>query len=271
MNDSGNEQSACLSSERQRIISEKVRKEGQVFIAQLASEFSVSVETIRRDINYLNKINSIRKVHGGAVAVNKNLHEEGYAQRVDIDREEKEKIGLYTSRFVKDNDVVAFDSGVTLDWLAQYIDGVKNITIIINSISALNILLNKHNNGDFTGKIIFLGGEVNCRNHYTLGGLTTDMLKNFSVDKAFIASTSISLNGVRMYDVNDGLFSSMLVKQAAVSYLLAASSKFGKESLYKVCDFNNIQHIITDNRNTIPTNLEKTICNAGVQLHIVEV
>lgn len=268
---SNSDQSGCLAKERQRIICEKALREGQVFIAQLAAEFSVSLETIRRDITYLNKMNVLHKVHGGAIPVIKNLHEEGYEQRALINTKQKEAIGRYAAECIKDNDVVAFDSGVTLDWLARCVQSVNNITIIINSISALNILQKKHNNGDFTGKIIFLGGEVHCQNYYTLGGITTELLGRFHVDKAFVSATSISINGLRMYDISDGMFTATLVKQAATSYLLAESSKFSKEAFYQICGFQDIQHIITDNQVTIPTPLERAMCSAGVELHIVEV
>lgn len=257
-----------LASERQRIILERAQRDGQVLITQLAEEFGVSGETIRRDINRLSEENCIHKVHGGAVPVAKNQQEAAREQRATQNLASKQAIGEYAAGFIEDNDVVAFDSGVTTDWLAQAVKGVNNVTIILNSVSALNILIQKHNNGEFTGKIIFLGGEVHCQNYYTIGGLTTNMLLPFSVDKTFFSATSISVSGPRMYDVNDGLFTSMLVEKAAISYLLADSSKFGKEALYKICNFSDIQHIITDDKYTLSPIVEKAISAAGVCLHI---
>lgn len=54
-----------LASERQRLICEKLQRDGQVLVSELAVEFHVSDETIRRDINALNDANRLRKVHGG--------------------------------------------------------------------------------------------------------------------------------------------------------------------------------------------------------------
>ena len=53
-----------LASERQRLICEKLQRDGQVLVSELAVEFHVSDETIRRDINALNDANRLRKVHG---------------------------------------------------------------------------------------------------------------------------------------------------------------------------------------------------------------
>lgn len=258
-----------LASERQRIILESAHRDGQVLVGQLAIELNVSDETIRRDISYLNEVGAIRKVHGGAVPIVTNQFEDTYEIRVDIDREEKEKIGRYANQFIKSNDVIAIDSGATLDWLALAIGGVENLTIITCSISAVNILVKKKGNGEFSGRIIFLGGEVNCRSNAVEGGLTNEMLSRFSIDKAFIAATSISSNGVRMYHLEDGMFSSLLIKNAAMVYILSASHKFGKESLYKVCDLEAANHMITDDKRKIPPKLLKSLIEAGVQLHVV--
>lgn len=258
-----------LATERQRIILEATHRDGQVLVGQLAAELNVSDETIRRDISYLNEVGAIRKVHGGAVPIAKNQFEDTYEIRVDIDREEKEKIGKYANQFINSNDVIAIDSGATLDWLALAINGVENLTIITCSISAIDILVKKQNSGDFSGRIIFLGGEVNCRSNAVEGGLTNEMLSRFSIDKAFIAATSISNNGVRMYHIEDGIFSSLLIKNSAMVFILSASHKFGKESLYKVCDLEAVHHIITDEKNKISEKLLRALDEAGVQLHVV--
>lgn len=262
------ETDSMLSDERQRIILERAQREGQVLVTQLAAEFNVSDETIRRDIHYLNEINALKKVHGGAVPIMKNAQEGIYEKRTQIDCEEKRIIGSYAVRFIEDNDVVVFDSGATLDWLASAINGLNNITIIVNSVSALNILIKKRNSGCFTGKIIFLGGEVDCQNCCTSGSLTQEILNRFHVDKAFISTTAISEDGIQMYDMEDGIYTGLLVKKAPLVHLLCASSKYGKKAFYQICGFSDIQHVITDDRRPLPENVVKAIHSSDTKLHI---
>ena len=90
-----------LASERQRLICEKLQRDGQVLVSELAVEFHVSDETIRRDINALNDANRLRKVHGGAIPVKDNHPEPSYKVRAVTNRDTKRKLCLlYTSRCV---------------------------------------------------------------------------------------------------------------------------------------------------------------------------
>ncbi|MCK9478201.1 MAG: DeoR/GlpR family DNA-binding transcription regulator [Firmicutes bacterium] len=259
-----------LSSERQDKISEIILREGKAHIKNLSALFGVTGETIRRDLNELAKENKIKKVHGGAIAIKRPLRQESYARRLKRNIEEKRRIGKYAAQFISDNDVIAIDFGAATESLAQAIFNVHNIKILTNSIHIAGILAKKHEHGDFTGSIILLGGEVDCDNECAVGPMTNEMLKPFIVDKAFIGATSISSKGIMAWDANIGIFASLLIKKAGEVYILAESSKFGKETFYTICGLESADHIVTDNREPIDQEIIKTANACNTQLHVID-
>lgn len=260
-----------LSSERQYKISEIVIKEGKAYISDLVKMFNVSDETIRRDLTVLNKENKIKKVHGGAISIKQPLREESYVKRVTENFEVKQKIGAYASRFISDNDIIAIDSGAATEGLARAILNVSNITIITNSIPVVQILIQKQQHGDFTGKVIFLGGEINCESESAMGSLTNDTLKRFFVDKAFVGATTVSQCGIMVWDANEGIFTASLIEKAGKTFVLAESNKFDKITFYQICSFKDIDGIITDDLCEISAEIKENLHSLHTALHIVSI
>lgn len=258
-----------LARERQRIICEKVFQNGQVLVSELAKELSVSDETIRRDINVLDKAKRLRRVHGGAIPLKEASIELPYRKRLETNMQAKRKIAACAAGLLADNDIAAFGYGVTADEMIRQIHGVRNVTLLIASVTALNLLVEKKLSGDFTGEIIFLGGVVNVRDNCVSGSMTNLFLENLSVNKAFIGATGIDSNGVHAYTLDDGIFSAQLIRHTDEVYVLAESAKFEKHSLYKACDLDAIHHLITDLDSPLSPAMQQTLKENGVQVHYV--
>lgn len=259
-----------FADERKSIILDKLMSEGNVRITDLSREFNVSAETVRRDLNELSNEKKLLKVHGGAISIRHPIREENYAIRAKQNSEAKKKIGQYAAGLISDGEIIFLDYGVTTEEIAKSIYNVKNITVVINSFTIANILSQKHQNGDFTGKIIFIGGTVNSESLTTKGEITQSGINRFSADKAFVCATSISKSGIMMWDEGEGEFSAVLCKRATERYIVADSSKFDRESFYKFLDFTEIDHIITDDENPISDPMVSVLKESNVQLHIVK-
>ena len=67
-----------LKEERQRLIIQWVNEEKRVSVAKLASKFSVTPETIRRDLTELEEQEKVSRVHGGAVVYRKLEKEQSF-------------------------------------------------------------------------------------------------------------------------------------------------------------------------------------------------
>lgn len=258
-----------FADERKSLIMEQLSLKGNVRITDLSKKFNVSTETIRRDLSELADEKKLKKVHGGAIAVKHIIHEKNYETRIKQNYEAKKRIGQYAAELIYDEEIIFLDSGATTEEIAKSIYNRKDLTLVINSFTIGNILAQKHANGDFTGKIIFVGGILNSENLITAGTLTLSGISRFSADKAFISATSISKSGIMMWNENDGEYSAALSKNSNEVYIVADSSKFGKESFYKFMEFSQIDNIITDDENKLDSNIVNAASINNVKLHIV--
>ena len=93
-----------LQNERHERILGKLKKHNTVKVAALAKELGISESTIRRDITELDNAGKLKKVFGGAVAVNGDITfgEADVSQRTMINVEEKELIAKYAASMVQE-------------------------------------------------------------------------------------------------------------------------------------------------------------------------
>ena len=91
------ESNGILGYERKESILRMLEETGKVTVANLARHFSVSMETIRRDLQQLYLENRLIKVHGGALAMRGRTYEAPFQDRITLNKEEKSRS---TSRMV---------------------------------------------------------------------------------------------------------------------------------------------------------------------------
>lgn len=259
-----------LTDQRRNEIIRIIYSEGKAYISELAQRFNVSGETIRRDLNSIVKSESIKKVHGGAICVKKPLREDSYAVRRLKNAEQKREIGKFAASLVEDNDIIALDTGTDTESFAEQIHGVCGIKIITNSLRIAQILTDKRKNGDFDGKIIMLGGEIDSDTECAYSPLTTQMLSHFVADKAFIGATTVNNDGIMSWETAHGVFTGELCRMAEKTILLADSEKFRKHSFYHICPINEIDMIITDDKNTISDGFYDICRKSGCKIETVQ-
>lgn len=255
-----------FADERKGKILEQLSREGAVHIKSLVKAFGVSSETIRRDLNELARDEKLRKVHGGAIALTHPTREQEYAVRVRQNSESKREIGRYAAGLIRNGDIVALDYGATTEEIAQSVYGLKGVTFLTNSLNTAGILVHKQQHGDFTGKTVFIGGVLDAATAQAGGTVAIANLRRFMADKAFLSVTSISPEGLMMWDENEGEFSACLAGHASDIYVVADSTKFDKGSFYKFLDLGQVGHIITDGRTEISERMRSAVRSAGVEL-----
>ncbi|MEK3888100.1 DeoR/GlpR family DNA-binding transcription regulator [Bacillus sp. FSL K6-3431] len=238
---------SLLSEERKKIIMDEIDIRGKVRVVSLAEQLQVSNETIRRDLEALEKTEKLKRVYGGAV---KSSYEDGeppYQQRQIINREEKISIGKQASLLINDGDTIFLDTGTTVLEAAKFIEGFKRLTIITNSLPTANFLKDSLSQGLFRGKLIILGGEVSPDQQSVSGYLCEEMLKNFYVDKAFLSVGGVSVKtGISDYDLNESAISKIVTSYSNEVIVLADHSKIGVQSFSSIITLDKIDVIISD-------------------------
>ncbi|MFZ7946238.1 DeoR/GlpR family DNA-binding transcription regulator [Neobacillus sp. 19] len=235
-----------LLNERQQLILETLNQEKKVVVASLARELGVAPETIRRDLDTLEKEKKLKRVHGGAVLYLQTNNEPMLVQKMSVRAEEKAAIGRKAAEFIQDGDTIMLGAGTTVLQLAKAITGIKLLTIVTNSLAAAEELNNRLEKREFDGKVIVLGGMTNPEQKSIVGALTCKMLESFRFDKLFLPCGGVTSGHVSDFNFEDCIVSTAMVERANQVYLLADSSKIENESFFKICSLSKVDYIISD-------------------------
>ncbi|MCZ8510937.1 DeoR/GlpR family DNA-binding transcription regulator [Paenibacillus filicis] len=235
-----------MSIERKNVILDRLQAYGKVNAAELAKLIDVSMETIRRDLDMLEKEGLLRRVHGGAVKINFQLGEPPFYQRKQVSLEAKKKVAQKAAQLVRDGDTIVMGGGTTILEMAQALRGVNKVTLLTNSVPTAHTLMDSLNQGLFHGKVILLGGELNEEQYSASGTVCEKMLDLFCVNKAFISPGGISLSGVMEYTLEESSISAKMIQVAKEKIILADHSKIGAEALCKFAQLDQINAIVCD-------------------------
>ncbi len=228
--------------ERRQTILAQLVMDGKVQVHALAELFSVSTETIRRDLDRLEKEGSLRKVYGGAVRVRSEMIEPTFLKRSQMHQSEKQAIGKLAASLVEEGETVMLDNGTTTLEIMRQLKDRADVTVITNSVSILTCALE-----EFQGKVIFAGGEVNPSYQAATGAIAHHLLDQLKVNKAFISAGGVSLSdGITEYNLEEALLSRKMIQRAEESILVVDHSKFGVTTFAQIAPIEQISMIITD-------------------------
>lgn len=227
-----------LKTKRIEQIQEYVFKHQTVSLDELCEVFDVSKNTIRRDVQELAEQGIVKKVYGG-VAVNHSTLE-SFTERQTRNEHLKRSIARKAASFVQDGDIIFIDSGTTTLEMAEYLQA-KQVTIITNNLDfIINSLPYENLN------VLSTGGVVD-RKTKSFVSFNIELLKAYNINKAFMASTGISIsNGVTNASPLESEIKQTVVKRSSEAYLLVDHSKFDKSALMTYCSLDEIDYIITD-------------------------
>lgn len=222
-----------LSRDRHNEILLILDKNGSVTVTELAKKFNVSIETIRRDLYYLENKNLLSRVHGGAILPSRMCEYLTLEERLEENKEKKSACAKTAMELLNEDDVIFIDSGSTAVEFARVLSDIfERMTIITHSLDVWTEL--RHKSGF---KLIILGGEYSKKEAANFGYTTTETAKSMHASKAFIFPYAVSLkNGVANQDLIFLSIQKAFMENADETIFVADSSKFEKNSFAKLCD-----------------------------------
>lgn len=230
-----------LGIERRQKIMEKLNRENKVYVAELSKLFRVTEETIRRDLEKLEKDDLLRRSYGGAVLNESTREDFSFAKRSSINSEAKDALAQKATDIFPDGCTIMMDSSTTCLSLLHYLQVKKNITIITNSIR----LAYDFTNSSF--RIISTGGNLRANSFALTGTVTCGTLQRYYVDFAAFSCKGIDMRrGVMESNEEESVVKQFMIQQAKKTILLLDHSKFDKTSFTKTCDFSSISAVVTD-------------------------
>ena len=233
-----------LAIERKNNIIEILQKNKKVIVSDLSSLFNVTEETIRRDLEKLEKEGIAKRTYGGAI-LNESLYIDlPYMVRKKTNVDNKQNIAKIVSSLIEDGDHIMLDGSSTAVYVAKYLKNKKNLTIITNSVEILLEL------SDVNGwNILSTGGSLKGGALALVGYQAEKMIKSYHVDKAIISCKGIDMEkGVTDSKEADAHIKKLMVDAANTKILVVDESKFDKISFTKIVDFSDLDILVTDHQ-----------------------
>jgi DeoR family transcriptional regulator, fructose operon transcriptional repressor len=229
--------------ERRRAITLRAQRDGRVEVTALAAELAVTPETVRRDLNALESQGVLRRVHGGAIAVERLRVEPTVSDRSRRRRAEKARIARRALDFVPASGTIGMDAGTTTGALAELLaeDG-RELTVLTNDIRIASQLAPHP-----TSRVLLAGGRVRARTLATVDADAAVFLRRFRPDITFVATNGVSSGaGVTTPDPSEAAAKRALIDAARFVVLLADHTKVGDQHFSHVASIDEVDLLITD-------------------------
>ncbi|KAB2495226.1 DeoR/GlpR family DNA-binding transcription regulator [Priestia endophytica] len=230
-----------LVAERQQKIVDLVNLRSSIRVSELSEIFSVTEETIRRDLEKLEKENKLRRSHGGAVSVQEKESEIDFSEREITNVLEKKVIAHEAVKRVENGDRIILDASTTAWYMAKILPNIP-LTVITNSIKVA-IELSKKDRIE----VISTGGILLPKSLSYVGPLAERSLENYHVDKAFLSCKGIDLNS-GLSDSNEwqALLKRKMIERSNKTFLMVDSSKFGYREFSHISTLDHVDEMIVD-------------------------
>ena len=231
-----------LGIERRSEILRLVRRDGSVKVGELSALFEVTEETIRRDITKLDQEGQVKKTYGGAVLLDSLSEDVSYVDRERSNIMEKRRIAQLAQQFIDHGDTIFIDASTTALEMAKAIDRKKEVTIITNSVLAINQLTHYENI-----HVIGIGGTLNPKNLSMEGPVAIQCIDYYNADKLFFSVKGITKEKGLMdsKEVSVEIKKHMMENSKQV-FLLADTTKFGQSALFGYLPMHHVDALITD-------------------------
>lgn len=246
--------------ERQQAILGRARSQGRVDVNALAEAFEVTPETIRRDLTGLERRGVLRRVHGGAIPVERLSMELPVDQRYRINAVEKERIAKAALEQLPDGGSIIVDAGTTTVRFAEMLPPERRFIVVTHALPIAAMLAERTNL-----TLHLVGGQVRPGTLAAVGSWAERDLAAVFADVAFLGSNGISpARGLTTPDLAEAATKRALIRSARRTVVLADHTKFGRDEFAQVAGLTEIDVIITDSE--VDADMAREIEEAGPEV-----
>lgn len=261
-----------FAEERQQLIVGLISASGRASVTDLAERFSITTETIRRDLAALEAAGTVRRVHGGAVSPERfSTTEESILERTVQRQPEKTRIAEAALALIpRDSGSVLIDAGSSTEALAELLaarmaagntPGSGAELVVITHALPIAVKLS----GEPGIALHLLGGRVRGLTQAAVGQSTVEAARRIRPDIAFLGTNGIhAAFGLSTPDPEEAAVKAAFVQSARRIVVLADSSKLDAETLVQFASLKDLDTLITDTKPT--PELADALADAGVEV-----
>lgn len=251
-----------LQQERHQQILAKLNLEGRVRVKDLSQDFDVTEDCIRKDLTFLEKEGLLKRIHGGATQVRRNLHIINVNDRIGVHSPEKKVIAQKAVDLIEPGTMIFLGiSTICLEIAKLIYQKDINVTLVTNMIDIMKLFTN-----DTSTRVIFIGGDFNRARDGFLGSLTIEQIKSFRFDLAFLGV--VGINGydgkVTTYDVDDGLTKKAVINASKKNYMVGETAKLELDGNYVFAHIGDFTGYICESE--IKANIRDKIIDYGLEI-----
>jgi DeoR family fructose operon transcriptional repressor len=250
------------AEERQQAIARLVTERGRMSVNQLAREYAVTTETVRRDLSTLERLGLVRRVHGGVVPPSSlSLIESGIRERDQVNIERKERIARAAlAQLPGARGTILLDAGSTTVRLATLLPGDHPLTVFTHAVPiAARLAGLRHID------LRLLPGRVRRTTQAAVGADTVAALSNLRVDVSFLGTNGITAeHGLTTPDADEAAVKRALVERGSRVVVLADSSKFGIETAIRFASPAEVDVLVTDDE--VSSADRRALGRAGIEI-----
>jgi DeoR family fructose operon transcriptional repressor len=232
------------AEERQQAIARLVSERGRMSVTQLAREYDVTTETVRRDLSTLERSGLVRRVHGGVVPpATLSFIEAGLRERDQVNTDVKERIARAAlDQLPPSGGAIVVDAGSTTNRLASLLPPELELTVFTHAVPIAARLA-----GQRQIDLRLLPGRVRRTTQAAVGADTVGALAELRVDVAFLGTNGVTAgHGLTTPDPDEAAVKRALVRSGRCAVALADASKFGVETAVRFAGPADIDVLVTD-------------------------
>ena len=226
---------------RQKNILDLIRENKTIKVDALSSNFKVSRQSIRKDLNEICARGLASRIHGGARIIN-TISNPAYEEKRLESKDEKGEIGKIAATLIPNDSSVMLISGTTTENVARALYNHENLVVISNNLNIANALF-----GSKSKELIITGGTIRESDGEVIGENTVDYISNFKADYGIIGAPAFDEDGA-ILDINERAVSvgRAILNHSQKKIFVCDSSKLFKTAPYMICEISDIDIFITD-------------------------
>lgn len=228
--------------ERRRWLVDQARQAGRIDVAEVAAELTVAKETVRRDLTALEAEGLLRRVHGGAIPVERLGFEGTLTLRNSSRQGEKSRIADYALGLIGAAESVYIDEGSTTQAFAERLHPRRPLTVVTNALPVALLMAPREH-----VTVIVIGGRVRTKTLGTIDHWAVGMLADFVFDLSLMGTNGITPErGLSCPDAAVAAVKAKVMESSRRTVLLTDSSKIGSDSSYRFAQVRDLTAIVTD-------------------------
>ncbi|MFC6016135.1 DeoR/GlpR family DNA-binding transcription regulator [Plantactinospora solaniradicis] len=229
-------------AQRQVEIAEHVLQHGSVSATELAEMFHVSLMTIHRDLDELERQGVVRKFRGGVSAQPSSVFESNVSFRLRAAREEKLALARQARALIEPGMAVMLDDSTTTLEVARLLeDDAGPLTVITNFLETIKLL-----SGVRGVRLLALGGEYYPTHDSFLGVPCVEAIEALRVDLLFASTSAVSGGYAYHQEQEIVLVKRAMIRAAQRSVLMVDHTKLGRAALHRLAPLRDFDLVITD-------------------------